>query len=122
MHPTRLIPVAISAGLLAGCGSSADHGSTMASDDAMKKDAKNTAMMAKEGTTVRVVSSKFGTILADRRGQAFYRFGKEKTRRSKCYGACAKSWPPVLTKDRPAAGKGARASLLGTTRRRDGRL
>ena len=29
-------------------------------------------------------------------------------------------WPPVLTPDEPAAGKGVDGSLLGTTERRDG--
>jgi predicted lipoprotein with Yx(FWY)xxD motif len=72
-------------------------------------------------TRVKAVGSRYGTILADGRGQAFYVFGRERTRRSECYGACAAAWPPALAKGRPVAGKGARASLIGTTRRRDGR-
>jgi predicted lipoprotein with Yx(FWY)xxD motif len=75
---------------------------------------------ARSGTTVKTVSSQFGTILGDRKGQAFYIFGKERTSRSDCYGACAKAWPPVLASGRPAAAKGVRASFIGTTRRRDG--
>jgi predicted lipoprotein with Yx(FWY)xxD motif len=75
---------------------------------------------AGNGTTVKTVSSQFGTILGDRKGQAFYAFGKERTSRSECYGACAKAWPPVLASGRPVAAKGVRASLIGTTRRRDG--
>jgi predicted lipoprotein with Yx(FWY)xxD motif len=76
----------------------------------------------RRGVLVRTVSSPFGTIVADRPGQAFYLFDKERSRKSECYGACAKAWPPVLAKGRPVAGKGARRGLLGTTRRRDGRL
>lgn len=75
---------------------------------------------AQVGRTVKVVPSRFGRILADARGQAVYLFAKEKRGRSECYGACARAWPPVLTKGRPRAGRGAKASLLGTTRRRDG--
>jgi predicted lipoprotein with Yx(FWY)xxD motif len=64
---------------------------------------------AKRGTATKVVDSQYGRILADRRGQAVYVFDKETTRTSECYGDCAKAWPPVLTKGRPRAGKGARA-------------
>jgi predicted lipoprotein with Yx(FWY)xxD motif len=77
---------------------------------------------ARRGRTVKVVRSQFGRILADARGKAFYLFDEEKTRRAECYGDCAKAWPPVLTRGRPVAGSGARKSLLGTTRRRDGKL
>lgn len=76
----------------------------------------------RRGTRVKALKSQFGTIVGDRRGQAFYLFGKEHSRRSACYGACARAWPPVLTRGRPLAGEGVRARLLGTTRRRDGRL
>jgi predicted lipoprotein with Yx(FWY)xxD motif len=74
------------------------------------------------GRTVRVVRSQFGPILGDGKGQAVYVFDREKTSRSECYGACATAWPPVLTRARPRAGHGAAARLLGTTRRRDGKL
>jgi predicted lipoprotein with Yx(FWY)xxD motif len=79
-----------------------------------------TAPAASGATTVKAIHSQFGTVLADGRGQAFYLFDKERSARSECYGACAKAWPPVLTKGAPRAGKGARKRLLGTTRRRDG--
>lgn len=74
------------------------------------------------GLTVTAVSSRYGTVLADRRGQAFYLFGREDGPISRCYGACAKSWPPVLTTGPAVAGSGARGDLLGTARRRDGTL
>jgi predicted lipoprotein with Yx(FWY)xxD motif len=88
-------------------------------DAAMKEDE---AMAAKRGATVKVVSSQFGRVIADRRREAFYLFDKEKGRRSRCYGECAVAWPPVLTKGKPRAGKGADADLLGTTKRRNGKL
>jgi predicted lipoprotein with Yx(FWY)xxD motif len=78
------------------------------------------ARPARRGRTVEAVRSQFGRVLADGRGQAFYFFDKETGRKSECYGACAAAWPPVLTNGRPVAGRGARARLLGTTRRRGG--
>jgi predicted lipoprotein with Yx(FWY)xxD motif len=85
------------------------------------KEAKRAGARGK-GTIAKVVSSQFGRILANRRGQAFYLFGKEKSARSECYGACATAWPPVLTKGAPRAAGGARSRLVGTTRRSDGKL
>jgi predicted lipoprotein with Yx(FWY)xxD motif len=71
---------------------------------------------------VKIVASQYGRILADNRGQALYLFGKESSTQPRCYGDCAVRWPPVIAKGEPAAGPGAVARLLGTTRRRDGRL
>jgi predicted lipoprotein with Yx(FWY)xxD motif len=79
------------------------------------------AMAAARGTTIKVVDSEYGRILADGRGQAVYLFDRETTRRPRCYGACAEAWPPVFAKGRPRAGGDARQGLLGVTRRRDGR-
>ncbi|TML95442.1 MAG: hypothetical protein E6G10_28320 [Actinobacteria bacterium] len=70
--------------------------------------------------TVTVGRSAFGRILFDGRGRALYLFTREKTETSQCYGACAKAWPPFLTRGRPSAARGARSSLLGTARRSDG--
>ena len=53
--------------------------------------------------------------------QAIYIFERDRRDESRCYGACARAWPPVHTRGRPVAGPGVRAALLGTTRRRNGR-
>ena len=74
------------------------------------------------GTTVRVAKSRLGRILVDSRGITLYDFVADKHGRSSCYGACATYWPPLLTKGKPHAGTGVRASLLGTTKRKDGKL
>src|SRR2546421_226857 len=37
-------------------------------------------------------------------------------------GGRAALWPPLITKGKPQAGPGVRASLLGTTKRKDGKL
>jgi predicted lipoprotein with Yx(FWY)xxD motif len=76
---------------------------------------------AAQGKRIAIVDSQFGRIVGDGRGQAFYVFDKERAGKSECYGACAEAWPPVLTRGRPAAGKGVRDRLLGTVRRRSGK-
>ena len=74
------------------------------------------------GTTVKIAKSRLGRILVDTRGITLYDFVADKHGRSSCYGACATYWPPLLTKGKPHAGTGVRASLLGTTKRKDGKL
>jgi predicted lipoprotein with Yx(FWY)xxD motif len=82
------------------------------------------AGMARErdGTKVRAAPSEFGTMLFDSNRQAIYVFERDRKGRSACYGECAKAWPPVFTKREPVAGKGVKARLLGTVKRRNGRL
>lgn len=76
----------------------------------------------RRGRTIKVVDSQFGAVVADVTGEAVYLFDLERTKRPRCYGDCAAAWPPVLAKGRPVAGRGIRRRLLGTVRRRDGRL
>ncbi|MGB2953167.1 MAG: hypothetical protein WBB74_07220 [Gaiellaceae bacterium] len=72
--------------------------------------------------TLVVRSSKYGRILFDGRGRALYAFTRDSHGRSACYGACAKAWPVYFAKSSLRAGSGVKQSLLGSTRRRDGRL
>jgi predicted lipoprotein with Yx(FWY)xxD motif len=72
--------------------------------------------------TVQVRTTSLGKILADARGRTLYLFEADKGKVSACYTACAKAWPPLYTTGKPIAGKGAKANLLGTTKRKDGRL
>ncbi|SRR6266496_1373716 len=74
------------------------------------------------GTRIDVASSRLGRILVDSKGITLYDFVEDKGTTSVCYGACAALWPPVITKGKPIAGPGVRASLLGTTKRKDGKL
>jgi predicted lipoprotein with Yx(FWY)xxD motif len=71
--------------------------------------------------TVRAAQSKLGRILVDSRGRTLYLFEKDRHGKSSCNGACANAWPPLLASGKPRAGAGAKASLLGTTKRKDGR-
>jgi len=82
--------------------------------------ATSTAMAA--GTTITARGSEFGKMLWGPSRQAVYGFERDKGGKSRCYGSCAKAWPPVYTSGRPQARGGARQSRLGTTRRRNGRL
>lgn len=69
-----------------------------------------------------VRGSSFGPILFDGRGFALYAFTRDARRVSRCDVACAAAWPPYLVSRKPVAGKGVRSKLIGTTRRKDGRL
>jgi predicted lipoprotein with Yx(FWY)xxD motif len=77
---------------------------------------------ASPGATVSVAKSPLGRILVDRKGVTLYDFVQDRGGKSSCYGACAALWPPLITKGKPLAGAGVRASLLGTTKRSDGKL
>src|SRR5579862_2906746 len=74
------------------------------------------------GTVVKIAGSPLGRILVDSRGITLYDFPPDKGTKSVCYGACAALWPPLTTHGKPVAGPGVRASLLGTTKRSDGKL
>jgi len=76
-----------------------------------------------QAAVVRVARTVYGRALTDRRGFTLYRFTLDKSLASTCYGACAVAWPPYVFGERSLAlGSGAHAGLLGTVRRRDGRL
>jgi predicted lipoprotein with Yx(FWY)xxD motif len=72
--------------------------------------------------TLTVRTSSYGSILFDGSGHALYAFTRDRQGGpSACYGACAKAWPVYFAPGRLVAGRGVRRSLIGTTRRRDGR-
>jgi predicted lipoprotein with Yx(FWY)xxD motif len=77
---------------------------------------------AKQNIRIKVGNSAFGKMLFNRPGQAIYIFDKEKTKNSRCYGECARQWPPVLTIGKPKALKGVNQRLLGRTKRRGGAM
>ncbi len=83
----------------------------------MKTEAAGTA-----GTVVSTGSTSLGQILVNSRGHTLYLFAKDKNGKSACAGMCATFWPPLIAAGKPRVAGGARASLLGTTKRADGRL
>jgi len=108
-RPRRLIVfaalAALGATLAVGAGAATQSGST-----------------ASGGTVVKVRTSGLGRVVSDSRGFVLYMFLGDKGKRSSCYGSCAAYWPAVLTKATPKASAGAKSGLLGTTRRKDGKL
>ncbi len=69
-----------------------------------------------------VRSSEYGRTLFGPNGKVVYVFGADRGAVSRCYGACAAAWPPVLTTGKPLAGAGVKASLLGMTKRKNGTM
>jgi len=74
------------------------------------------------GARVKIAASPLGRIIVDSKGITLYDFPPDKGKVSVCYGACAALWPPLITHGKPVAGPGVRASLLGTSKRKDGKL
>ena len=81
------------------------------------------AAMSRESAapTLSVKSSSYGRVLFDGRGYVLYAFTRDANRRSACYGACTKAWPVYYVKATLRAGTGIKRSLIGATKRRDGR-
>ena len=74
------------------------------------------------GPKVAVASSSLGRILVEGRGRTVYLFAKDSRGKSSCAGQCAMYWPPLIASRKWVAVAGAKQSLLGTTKRADGRL
>jgi predicted lipoprotein with Yx(FWY)xxD motif len=132
----RLIAMVLLAGLLAlaGCGSD-DEGSMDAGSappatttesapaaPATTPPAKSAPEPKRTGTRIDLADSDYGTMLFRPDKQAIYVFERDSKGKTVCYGECADAWPPVLTKGDPRAGDGVKESLLGTVKRRDGKL
>lgn len=73
------------------------------------------------GTVVSTAKTSLGRILVDSSGRTLYLFGKDAKGKSACSGKCASFWPPLIASGTPRAAGGAKASLLGTSKRADGR-
>ena len=76
---------------------------------------------ASKGALVALRNTALGNVLVDARGRTLYLFEKDKHGRSACYGACATYWPPLLSPTKPRPGRGVHASLLGLTKRSNGK-
>jgi predicted lipoprotein with Yx(FWY)xxD motif len=114
--------------VLAGCGDDESTQPESAGATATTSGATTTAKPkpkpapARTGTAITVGDSDYGEMLFDSKKQAIYIFQNDPKGKSVCYGECAAAWPPVLTDGQPRAVRGVRESLLGTVKRRDGKL
>jgi predicted lipoprotein with Yx(FWY)xxD motif len=97
--------------LAAACGSNGDDS------------ASGSPATTKSGTTatVAVANTNLGGVLVDSRGRTLYLFGADSGTKSACSGACAVNWPPLMVSGAPTVGSGAKASLVGTSTRSDGK-
>jgi predicted lipoprotein with Yx(FWY)xxD motif len=127
--------LAVAAALaIAGCGGGDDESPTVPAPGgnayggggkgASEKSNASSNTSAGGGPAVISLASaqKLGMILVDSKGFTVYDFHKDEGSTSSCYGPCAQSWPPVLSEGEPEVGNGASASMLGTTKRKDGTM
>ncbi|MEV4258007.1 hypothetical protein AB0J52_33005 [Spirillospora sp. NPDC049652] len=72
------------------------------------------------GTVAAAKVGSLGQVLVDGKGRTEYLFDKDHGGKSSCTGSCEAVWPPVTSKDKPQAGSGVKASMLGTSSRNGG--
>jgi predicted lipoprotein with Yx(FWY)xxD motif len=122
----RAAVILVAAALAAGCGDDSDEGAGTPAPQAESSAPTTQTESPKPdskpaGTAIEVGESEFGPMLFDSKGQAIYIFENDSKGKTVCYDDCATAWPPVYTDGQPKAAKGAKQSLLGTVKRRDGR-
>ena len=123
MHRSIALAV-VAAVVLAACGSD-DEPAPAQPPTAKQTTQRSTSTQAKKerpGTVVHEDDSEFGTMIYGARNQAHKLFQRDPKDKTVCYGGCAAAWPPVTTRGEPRAQGGAKQSLLGTVRRRNGSL
>jgi predicted lipoprotein with Yx(FWY)xxD motif len=72
--------------------------------------------------TVSLKSTSLGKVLVAANGHTLYLFTHDTANKSRCTGQCASFWPPLTVTAKPVAGAGVKASLLGWTKRSDGKM
>jgi len=116
--PALAAVAAVSALVVAGCGSSTKTESTSA-----PAAAATATTGSQSGEALTAMSTNLGTVLvAGPKHLTVYLFEGDKGSTSNCSGACASVWPPVhaSASGTPQVSGGLNASLLGTTTRSDG--
>jgi predicted lipoprotein with Yx(FWY)xxD motif len=136
-----IVPLAGAALVASGCGSSSSSSTKSASHKSMPMTETGTSMamtggghtvasMLKMGMTAEhaevmaASSPHYGNVLYDKDHFVLYVFSADHGSTSTCYGACSSAhggWPPLLTKGAPSVA-GLNATMVGTTKRRDGSL
>lgn len=73
------------------------------------------------GVTIATRHSSLGTYLTDSSGRTLYVFAADSMNKSNCSGSCATYWPPLTSTSSAKAMTGVTQSMLGTTKRSDGK-
>ena len=71
---------------------------------------------------VNVRATSLGKVIVDSNGHTLYLYAPDKMGKSSCYGECATFWPPLMKTSATLAGPGVKASLITTTKRKNGKL
>lgn len=107
------VALATVAVVVAACGSSSTNSSASAAANQAPAPSSNV-------TSVGTASGADGKYLVGASGRALYLWVADPSDKSVCAGACAKFWPPLLTKSAPVAAGGVAAGQLGTIARSNG--
>ena len=131
----------VAAMLIAGCGGGSSSSTTTEASEAApaETETKEEAPAGEEAAAKPAAEAKaepegeptpvsvgeatgVGKVLVDAEGMTLYYFEKDQkgSGRSKCEGACAEAWPPLIAEGEPEAMKGAKAAMLGPIEREDG--
>jgi predicted lipoprotein with Yx(FWY)xxD motif len=116
-HALTVIAAAALSVALAGCGGDDEAAAPTPTP------APAPAQAETDSADLTVRSTRFGRILFDGRDRVLYAFTRDRQGGpSQCYDECATAWPVYFAEESPRAGEGVEQSLIGTTKRRDGRL
>jgi predicted lipoprotein with Yx(FWY)xxD motif len=116
----RLTRTAMIAGVLAGGVSLAACGGGSAKPASTAKPI-SAGFAAGAAPTVRVGSTRIGTVVVDSTGRTLYTYDLDHrgSGTSACNAGCAQAWPPDLVSGQPTVGTGVRGNL-GVITRSDG--
>ena len=116
-----LMPLTALAVTACGSGGSATAATKAPTSTATKTPTSAPQSAAPHAATVRVAKTGLGAVLVDSRGRTLYLFTKDSGTKSACSGPCATAWPPLRASGKPTVSGGAKASLVDTTTRSDGK-
>lgn len=102
--------------VIAACGSAGSPSTTAARTG----EASNSHRAPAGAATIRTVTGRDGTYLADGSGRALYMWLGDSSGKSNCSGTCALSWPPLTTGGTQKVAGGAVSADVGTITRSPG--
>lgn len=114
------------AAVLAACGSSGTPAASTSNTSApaaasSASSSATSSTAATSGVTIGTRHTGIGTVLVNAQGKTLYWFAIDTSTTSKCTGACATYWPPVI--GTPKAASGAKLTMgFGTITRSGGQL